>query len=82
MDEADKKMVVAHIVEDIFIPEVVVVLHGFIAKFKEQVVFEHEYHKVTGYHLATPPVFLDLRHAEMHLTDSLATVFKEKQNVG
>jgi len=83
MEDVDKKMVVSHIVEHIFLSDVMVILNGFIVKLNEWITYERGYYETTGYHLTTPPILFDLRHAQMHLTGSICAALKEpKQDVG
>lgn len=70
-------MLIMHIVEKVFIPEVLIVLNNFTQKVGEQAVYKHEYKEVTGFYPALPPVELDLQTAQIKLADSIAIALKE-----
>lgn len=78
MTDSDKRMVVTQVVDRIFLPEVLVVVQGFIAKLKEQVIYQHEYKKDFGFNIGLPPVILDIRAAEEHLIECLIVALKDE----
>ena len=79
MPEADTKLVVMHIVEKVFIPDLMVVVHGFMHKAIEQTEVKKEWLREVGFAPAMPPVVLDLRDAQEHLASSIATALKERE---
>ncbi len=77
MTDEDKKMVVMHVVEKVFIPDVLIVLHGFIAQLKHQIIYQHEYKQAFGFQIAQPVIPLDLRDAQEHLAESIAVALAD-----
>ncbi len=78
MNDADRRMVIEKVVEKVFMPDVLIVLKGFMQEAVGQALFVNGYKDATGFDIAQPPVVLDLRHAQDHLVDSLAVVLKEE----
>lgn len=77
MLDSDKKMLVMHIVEKVFLPDVLVILSSVIGAVTDQAIYKHEYKKATGFDIGMPQIKLDLREAQTRLADAIATATKE-----
>ncbi len=77
MEDQDRILLIATIVEKVFIPDVMVQLNGFVVSLKNQIINTHEYKQITGYDVVQAPVTLDLRTAQTRLVESLAIALRE-----
>lgn len=77
MLDSDKKMLVNHVVEQVFIPELMVLIKGAILTAKQQAVFQHEYKKATSYDINLPPFVIDFRAAQDKLAQAIVIVTKD-----
>lgn len=78
ISDEDKRMLVMHIVEKVFIPDVMIVLHGFVAQMSREILAKKEWMDAVGFAPFHEPIPLDLRVAQQHLADSIVTALKER----
>ncbi len=78
MLDVDKQMVIKHIVEKVFIPDVMVQLQPFIAQMVKQSIESYEWYKEVGFAPAHQPINLDLRNAQDKLAQAIVIATKEQ----
>lgn len=77
MLEADKKMIVAHIVDKVFVPDLMVALLSFGQQVQKQAIEQHEWEKEFGFSPAMPPISLDIRAAQDRLSSAIVIATRE-----